>query len=86
MDIAHTIIALLQQRAPASSICPSEVARALAEGDTAWRALMQPVRAAAAELARAGTIVITQGDTQRDPDTVDVGPIRLRRGPGFPPS
>ena len=84
MDIAHTIIALLHQRAPASSICPSDVARALAESETAWRALMQPVRDAAADLARAGKIIITQGDTQRDPDMIDVGPIRLRRGPGFP--
>ncbi|MBD8696659.1 DUF3253 domain-containing protein [Stenotrophomonas sp. CFBP 13718] len=86
MDIAHTIIALLQQRAPASSICPSDVARALAESETAWRVLMQPVRDAAADLARAGTIIVTQGDTQSDPDTIDAGPIRLRRGPGFPGS
>lgn len=84
MDIAHTIIALLHQRAPTSSICPSDVARALAESETAWRALMQPVRDVAADLARAGTIIITQGDTQRDPDMIDLGPIRLRRGPGFP--
>ncbi len=84
MDIAHTIIALLQQRAPAASICPSDVARALAESETAWRALMQPVRDTAADLARAGTIIITQGNTRCDPDTIDVGPIRLRRGPGFP--
>jgi hypothetical protein len=57
------------------SVCPSEVARALA-GD--WRPLMDDVRAEAAALADAGELRATQGE-----ETVDArsarGPIRLRR-------
>lgn len=83
MDIAATLIDLLQQRAPESSICPSDVARALATDENDWRALMQPVRDTAATLARQGRIVITQGERQLSPDDVNHGPIRLRRGPAF---
>lgn len=83
MDIAATLIELLHQRAPESSICPSDVARALASEERDWRALMQPVRDTAATLARQGRIVITQGETQLSPDDVNHGPIRLRRGPAF---
>lgn len=83
MDIAATLIELLQQRAPNSSICPSDVARALATDENDWRALMQPVRDTAATLARQGRIVITQGERQLSPDDVNHGPIRLRRGPAF---
>lgn len=86
MDIAATIIGLLSLRSPNASICPSEVARALAVGDAAWRALMPSVRESAAKLACAGCIVITQGDRQVNPDDVASGPIRLRRGPAFPES
>lgn len=85
MDIAAAIVELLRQRAPSASICPSDVARALADDEPAWRALMSPVRDAAAALARAQCIVITQGTDRVDPDDVDRGPIRLRRGPKFPP-
>lgn len=83
MDIAATLIDLLQQRAPESSICPSDVARALASEERDWRALMQPVRDTASTLARQGRIVITQGETKLSPDDVNHGPIRLRRGPAF---
>lgn len=83
MDIAATLIELLQQRAPNSSICPSDVARALATDENDWRALMQPVRDTAATLARQGRIVITQGERQLSPNDVNHGPIRLRRGPAF---
>lgn len=77
--LSAEITRLLAARAPESSICPSDVARSLGEKDT-WRALMDPVRAAAARMADDGTIIVTQGK-----DTVDIrsarGPIRLRRGP-----
>lgn len=82
MDIAGKIIELLAKRAPAS-ICPSDVARALADDEATWRALMPAVRKAATELARDGFIVITQGDRQLDPSDVLFGPIRFRRGPAF---
>lgn len=79
--IAATIRTLLRSRKPESSICPSDVARAV--GGQSWRSVMPVVRDVAAELATDGTIVVTQRD-----ETVDVasarGPVRLRRGPAFP--
>ena len=84
MDIAATIIELLRKRTPDASICPSDVARTLAADEAAWRALMQPVRDAAAALAQDGCIVITQGNRQLEPIDVNRGAIRLRRGPVFP--
>lgn len=84
MDIAAAIIDLLGQRAASASICPSEVARALRPEPGDWRPLMQPVREAAAALARQGRIIITRKDEHLDPDALGSGPIRLRRGPGFP--
>ena len=83
MDIATTLFDLLRKRAPGASICPSDVARALAKDEPAWRALMPSIRNTAAGLARSECIVITQGTDQVDPDDVDHGPIRLRRGPKF---
>lgn len=56
------------------SICPSEVARAAADD---WRPLMDDVRAAAAELAAEGRIIVTQKGRQVDLATVK-GPIRLQ--------
>ena len=78
--IAATIRTLLRARSPGSSICPSDVARAI--GGSSWRSLVPDVRAVAAELATAGVIVVTQGDRTLDATTAR-GPIRLRRGPGL---
>jgi hypothetical protein len=72
--LADTILELLARRAPAS-ICPSEVARAVAPAD--WRPLMPQVRAAAARLASAGRIRVTQGAHEVDAIAAR-GPIRLR--------
>ncbi len=83
-DIASTILALLRQGDPASSICPSDVARALADGEAQWRPLMPRVREAAKVLARRREIVITQREAVLDPDAPLHGPLRLRRGPEFP--
>lgn len=76
----EVIVDKLAARDASSSICPSEVARELGGDD--WRDLMQPVRDAAQELVRAGTVIITQGSETVDLETVK-GPIRIRRGPGF---
>lgn len=84
MDIAVLIIDLLRRRMTDASLCPSEVARTLAAGNAPWRPLMQPVRDAAAALARADVIRITQGERTLDPGDIDRGPIRLRRGTAFP--
>ena len=68
------ILALTEARGPDKSICPSEVARALAED---WRALMGDVRRGAARLAEAGRIDILRKGKPIDPATMR-GVIRLR--------
>jgi hypothetical protein len=72
------ILELLDARGSGKTICPSDAARALA-GD-GFRAHMDAVRAAAAELAADGRIEVTQRG-----EAVDInrarGPIRLRRRP-----
>lgn len=71
----EAILALAAARGPASSICPSEAARAL---DAAhWRARMHDVRAAAVRLAKAGRIQILRKGKPVDPDAFK-GVIRLR--------
>ena len=76
--IIETIWALLDARSPAASICPSDVARALASDEVTWRASMPDIRRVAAALAAAGLLRVTRGK-----HTVDAmaggGPIRLRR-------
>ncbi|GIT89814.1 hypothetical protein JANAI62_07020 [Jannaschia pagri] len=68
--LAAKIVALTSARAP-RTICPSEIARALAED---WRPLMPRVRAVAAGLAE---VEATQRGVPVDPLSAR-GPIRLR--------
>ena len=69
-------------RGPDKSICPSEVARALAGGeDGPWRPLMTPVRQAALALQQAGEIEILRKGKPVPPDQVR-GVIRLRQPAG----
>ncbi len=75
-DPQSHILALLRKRTPTSSICPSEVARALYPDD--WRTRMGEVRDAARVLAKAGEIRVTQGDIELGPTAIWKGPIRLR--------
>ncbi|MEM6761562.1 MAG: DUF3253 domain-containing protein [Pseudomonadota bacterium] len=73
--IRKEILRQVERRAP-RTICPSEVARALAAEETEWRALMPAVRAEAATLCAEGAIRATQRGAVVDP--VDAkGPIRL---------
>ncbi|NIK40716.1 hypothetical protein FHY12_003041 [Xanthomonas arboricola] len=81
-QIVATICALLARRLPEQSICPSEVARALSEDETRWRALMPQVRAVAADLARKDVVRVTQRGDVVDLGTVR-GPVRLIRGRHF---
>ncbi len=80
-ELEQSILRLLEQRDPTSTICPSEAARAVA-GPTAeegaWRDLMEPARRAARRLAASGEVEITQGGKVIDPATA-TGPIRIRR-------
>ena len=68
---------LVHARAEGATVCPSEVARALA-GDGPWRALMPAVREAAAVLAKEGRLSVTRGGEEVDA-TSPGGPIRLGR-------
>lgn len=80
--IRREILRQTAARAPGSSICPSEVARALAGGDDGpWRPLMGPVRRAAADLARAGRVEILRKGKPVPPEAMR-GVIRLRAAPG----
>jgi hypothetical protein len=72
-----TILRLLDGRAAASTICPSDAARTVGD-DEDWRELMEPARRAARRLVAAGEVEITQGGKVVDPSTAR-GPIRIRR-------
>jgi hypothetical protein len=67
--------ALLARTRDGSTICPSDVARAVAPDD--WRPLMEPTRAVARRLVAAGDAEITQGGQVVDPSTAK-GAIRIR--------
>ncbi len=71
----EAILALVAARGAASSICPSEAARALDAEH--WRKHMGEVRAVAVRLAKAGRIVILRKGKPVDPDAFK-GVIRLR--------
>ena len=70
------ILSLVGGRGAGKSVCPSEVARALAPDD--WRAHMDGVRAEARVLAKAARLRVTQGHKTLTPDGAWKGPIRLR--------
>ena len=74
--LERAIGALLDDRRPGATICPSEAARAVGGDD--WRPLMEPARAAARRLVARGDVEITQGGRVVDGSTAK-GPIRIRR-------
>lgn len=77
--IADEILRLTALRGPAKSICPSEVARALAgDVDGAWQPLMGPVRGVAQRLARDGRVEILRKGRALPPEETPRGVIRLR--------
>ncbi|MGW7066941.1 DUF3253 domain-containing protein [Streptomyces sp. NPDC054855] len=77
--LERAIVELLDERAAEATICPSDAARAVYEGDDdGWRALMEPARRAARRLVTAGEVEITQGGRPIDPEKAR-GPIRIRR-------
>jgi hypothetical protein len=81
--IASEILRQTAARGPDRSICPSEVARALAGGDDGpWRPLMGRVRQAAIALAEAGQVEILRKG-KPVPIAEVRGVIRLRQ-PGGP--
>ncbi|MFF4628952.1 DUF3253 domain-containing protein [Streptomyces griseorubiginosus] len=77
--LEKAIMSLLARRADTSSICPSDAARAVYEGDDeGWRALMEPARRAAWRLVNDGEVEVTQGGRPVD-ETEARGPVRIRR-------
>jgi hypothetical protein len=74
--MTDTIERLLRARAPGTSICPSEAARAFEP--RAWRDHLDEVRAIARHLARQGHVVVTQRGRRLEPDQPWRGPVRLR--------
>ncbi|MFD7709340.1 DUF3253 domain-containing protein [Streptomyces sp. NPDC059786] len=77
--LERAIMDLLEQRGLTATICPSDAARAVYEGDDdGWRALMEPARRAARRLVTAGKVQITQSGHPVEP-TKTHGPIRIRR-------
>ncbi|MBB2988009.1 DUF2256 and DUF3253 domain-containing protein [Terracoccus luteus] len=75
-ELEATMERMLDARSRSSSLCPSEVARAV--GDDDWRDLMEPARNAARRLVAAGKAEVTQGGQVIDPSRAK-GPIRVRR-------
>ncbi|WP_299963303.1 DUF3253 domain-containing protein [uncultured Roseobacter sp.] len=72
--IAGEIRAQARARGLGASLCPSEVARALAP--SGWRDLMEAVRGVADDLADQGEITVTQRGKRVRAGTAR-GPIRL---------
>ena len=83
-EIARAIESLVDARAEGGTVCPSEVARALARADGSWRPLMAAVRTAAAVLARQGRLSVTRRGEEVDALSAG-GPIRLGRPRRVPP-
>lgn len=71
-------MALVAKRSPAATVCPSEVARTLAEGpDTdAWRDAMPAVHAAVDQLVADGMVTLSWKGA---PLSTRDGPYRIRR-------
>jgi hypothetical protein len=78
--IVATTRALLTKRA-GRSICPSDVARVVGGAGERWRAAMPAVRSTIAELAAAGTVIVTQKGHVVDIESAR-GPVRI----SFPPA
>lgn len=58
-EIAQVILELARTQGPQGTICPSEVARAIAGSDeTIWRKLMKPVRSVTVDLVREGRVAV----------------------------
>ncbi|MEL7213263.1 MAG: DUF3253 domain-containing protein [Pseudomonadota bacterium] len=72
-EIAAAILDRVAARGVGKSICPSEVARALAED---WRGLMPDIRRVAGVLQREGRVQVIQKGASVDLELAR-GPIRL---------
>ncbi|MBC8131227.1 MAG: DUF3253 domain-containing protein [Rhizobiaceae bacterium] len=68
-DLRTVIAAMVATRGEEKTICPSEVARAIAGSDERrWRLLMKPIRDAAVAMAREGLLTIRRKGRIADPE------------------
>lgn len=68
-EIARVMRELVAARGAGKTICPSEVARAVAGPDEKlWSRLMQPVRREAVRAAKAGEVTIMRKGKPVDPE------------------
>ncbi|MDT8911980.1 DUF3253 domain-containing protein [Amycolatopsis sp. PS_44_ISF1] len=72
--LRSAILAFARARGADSSTCPSDAARAVADD---WRPLLPRARELARQLARAGSVRLTQRGRTLDPDGAWQGPIRI---------
>ena len=73
------MLGMVAQRGAHKSVCPSEIAKALAP--LGWRELMPTVRDVAWQLREQGLLNITQGGVPVANRQTVRGPIRLRQRP-----
>lgn len=79
MKAREATLALLDARAEGASVCPSEVARALASATGAWRAAMPDVHAAVDQMAAEGLVRLSwKGHALHS----RAGPYRISRAAG----
>ncbi len=83
-QLRQTIVALLARRSAASSICPSDAARAISAVEAQWRALMPQVRAVAFEMAAEQEVLVTRRGKAVAGVGDGHGAIRIGRGANFP--
>lgn len=74
-DARATALALLSSRPPPATMCPSEIARALVNGE-AWRDAMPLVHAAVDRLLEEGSVRLSW---KGRPLTARAGPYRISR-------
>jgi hypothetical protein len=83
MNAREVTLALLDARAAAASVCPSEVARALASTTGEWRDAMPEVHAAVDQMAAEGLVRLSwKGRTMPS----RAGPYRISRTADAPGS
>jgi len=79
MDPREATLALLAARAEDATVCPSEVARAVAGEGGAWREAMPQVHAAVDALLNEGAVHLSW---KGRPLTMRAGPYRIARAQG----
>lgn len=79
MDARGATLALLAPRADDATVCPSEVARAVAGPDGDWREAMPEVHAAVDQMVSAGLVRLSWKGRRL---AVRGGPYRIGRGGG----